>query len=378
MIKTLHRMITILLLCTLLCVLMIPAAAQEPEINGYAADKPLTTYSHDTITGGLVYSTGDSYYSGKLYTGDTYTVYHSVSIPEGAVVKFARLYNYWTWSAKGTTGKYPVMSLTFDGNVMSPEAEYDDRKGWGIYDYPTGTWVYDVTEQIAGSGSHTVVVENTGQAGDFFCMDGTGLLVVYTDVNGKDIEYWIGEGCDILCSQMGDDGTPVYYTAPDQTITEMLKPAISKQAVKSATLWTIVQSGNWDANTLWVNDMNWTGICDGTPHPDLDIDVRDITRHLKDGTNVIRFQAVGDYAVPSGSILVVEKQLNEDSTPVSTVPEQGAEDTSVTSGSGQIDTAAEFLEPKDTPGFGATGMVASVLSIAFLSFHMRRLKRMKR
>ena len=366
-------MITILLLCTLLCVSMMPAAAQEPEMNGYAADKPLTTYSHDTITGGLAYSTGDSYYSGKLYTGDTYTVYHSVSIPEGAAVKFARLYNYWTWSAKGATGKYPVMALTFDGSLLSPEVEYNDRKGWGIYDYPGGTWAYDVTEQIAGSGSHTVVVENTGQAGDFFCMDGIGLLVVYTDANGKYIEYWVNEGCDILSSQMKNDGTPMYYTAPDQTITEMMSPTISKQAVKSATLWTIVQSGNWDANTLWVNNMNRTGICDGTPHPDLDVDMRDVTGHLKDGTNVIRFQAVGDYAAPSGSILVVELQLSEDGTPVSTVPEHGDEDTSITSGSGQIGAAAELMEPKDTPGFGAAGMVASVLSIA--CFYMRRLKR---
>ncbi len=375
MLENLYKMIVMLLLCTLLCVSIIPATAQEPEMNGYAADKPLTTYSHDTITGGLIYSTGDSHYSGKLYTGDSYTVYHSVSIPEGAVVKFARLYNYWTWSAKGATGKYPVMSLTFDDSLLSPEDEYNDRKGWGIYDYPGGTWAYDVTEQIAGSGSHTVVVENTGQAGDFFCMDGIGLLVVYTDANGKYIEYWINEGCDILSSQMENDGTPMYYTTPDQTITEMMSPTISKQAVKSATLWTIVQSGNWDANAMWINDMNWTGICDGTPHQDLDVDMRDITGHLKDGKNVIQFQAVGDYAAPSGSILVVELQLNEDGTPVSTVPEQEAGDASIAPASGQIDTAAESSEPKDTPGFGAAGMVASVLSIAFLSFHMRRLKR---
>ena len=359
-------MITILLLCTLLCVSMMPATAQEPEMNGYAADKPLTTYSHDTIMGGLVYSTGDSYYSGKLYTGDTYTVYHSVSIPKSAVVKFARLYNYWTWGAKGTTGRYPVMTLTFDGSLLSPEVEYSDRKGWGIYDYPGGTWAYDVTEHITGSGSHTVIVENTGQAGDFFCMDGIGLLVVYTDANGKYIEYWVNEGCDILSSQMKNDGTPMYYTAPDQTITEMMSPTISKQAVKSATLWTIVQSGNWDANTLWVNDMNWTGICDGTPHPDLDVNVRDITEHLKDGTNIIQFQAVGDYAVPSGSILVVEKQPSAGEAPASTVPEQGAEDTSITPAAGQFDTATQ-AEPEDTPGFGATGMVTSVIIVAFLT-----------
>lgn len=373
MLKSLDKISTILLLSILVCVLVVPVIAQEPEINGYAADKPLTTYIHDSVVGELVYSTGDSYYSGKLYLGDTYSVYHSISVPEGAVVKFARLYNYWTWGAKGTAGRYPVMTLTFDGSLLSPEIEYNDRKGWGTYDYPSGTWAYDITEHITRSGSYTVIVENTGQDGDFFCMDGIGLVIVYADANGKNIEYWVNEGCDILSSQMENDGTPIYYTTPDQTIAEMMEPTISKQVVKSAKLWTIVQSGNYDANTLWVNDMNWTGICDGTPHLDLDVDVRDISEHLKDGKNVIRFQAVGDYAAPSGSILVIEHQLNEDGTSMSVVPEQGAEDTSIAPAQEQIDTSAK-AEPKDTPGFGSTGMLASVLSIAFMRYHMRRLK----
>ena len=74
------------------------------------------------------------------------------------------------------------------------------------------------------------------------------------------MEYWIGEGCDMLNSQMEDDGTPKYYATPDQTVAELMNPEISQEAVKSATLWTIIQSGNWEANTLWINDENWTGI----------------------------------------------------------------------------------------------------------------------
>lgn len=258
----------IILCIILLSLLTVTAAAQEPEINGYAADKPLSTFSHDTIKGGLTYTTGDSYYSGKLWTDYTYTVHNPVSLPEGAVVKFARLYNYWTWSAKGSTGRYPDMELTLDGVELDPDKQYNDRKGWGIYDYPAGTWSYDVTDHISKSGSFTAVVENTGPDGSFFCMNGVGLLVVYTDEEGTDIEYWINEGCDMLNSGLEDDGSSTYTTA-DQTIAEMVTPTISHGPVKKATLWTIVQSGNWDANRLWVNDMNWSGICDGTPHPDL-------------------------------------------------------------------------------------------------------------
>ena len=342
----------IILCIILLGLLTVTAAAQEPEINGYEADKPLSTFSHDTIKGGLTYTVGDSYYSGKLWTGDTYTVHNPVSLPEGAVVKFARLYNYWTWSAKGSTGRYPDMKLTLDGDELDPDRQYSDRKGWGIYDYPTGTWSYDVTDHITKSGSFAAVVENTGPDGSFFCMNGVGLLVVYTDEEGTDIEYWINEGCDILNSGLEDDGTSTYTTA-DQTITEMMIPTISQDQVNKATLWTIVQSGNWDENRLWINDMNWSGICDGTPYPDLDIDMRVITEHLEVGKNTIQFQAVEDYAVPSGSFLMVEIEPTAEGASTSISSEQSAEGASASKG---------------IPGFGAVPTITVIMVISLLIF----------
>ncbi len=346
----------IILCIILLSLLTVTAAAQEPEINGYAADKPFSTFGHDTIKGGLTYTVGDSYYSGKLWTGDTYTVHNPVSLPEGAVVKFARLYNYWTWSAKGSTGRYPDMKLTLDGVELDLDRQYNDRKGWGIYDYPAGTWSYDVTDYITQSGSFTAVVENTGPDGSFFCMNGVGLLVVYTDEEGKYIEYWVNEGCDMLNSGLEDDGSSTYTTA-DQTITEMMTPIISQGPVKKATLWTIVQSGNWDANRLWVNDMNWSGICDGTPHPDLDIDIRDITGHLTAGKNTIQFQAVEDYAVPSGSFLVIEIEPPVDGASTSISLEQSAEGASASKG---------------TPGFELIPAIALILIISLLTSVLTR------
>jgi hypothetical protein len=341
-----------ILFVILLSLLAVPAAAQEPNVNGYAADKPLSTFYHDTIRGGYIYMVGDSYYSGKLWTGETFTVHYAVSLPEGAAVKFARLYNYWTWSARGTTGRYPDMELTFDDVKLDPDQQYSDRKGWGIYDYPAGTWAYDITDFVSGSGTHTAVIENTGPDGAYFCMNGIGLLVVYTDANGKDIEYWINEGCDMLNSQVEDDGTPT-YTTPEQTITEMMTPTISQGPVKKATLWTIVQSGNWDANRLWVNDMNWSGICDGTPYRDLDIDTRDVTGHLMVGKNTIHFQAVEDYAVPSGSILVVEIEPASEGVSRSTSSEQ---------------LVKEASGPEGTPGFETVPTTALILMISLITF----------
>ncbi len=320
------RNVVKILSVVLLFLLAMPAAAQEPEINGLAADKPLSTYSHDTVRGGITYTTGDSYYSGNMFSGDTYTVDQTVSIPEGAVVKLARLYNYWTWSAEGSTGKYPDMKVTFDSFELEPDQQHNDRKQWDPYDYPSGTWAYDVTEHVAGSGTYTAVVENTGPPGAYFAINGIGLVIIYTDANGKDIEYWINEGCDMLNSQMKDDGSPKYYTTPEQTVTELMKPTISQAPIKSALLWTIIQSANWDENTLKVNGKEWKGIYDGTPHPGLDIDSRDITAHLNPGENSIQFQAVGDFAVPSGSLLVVEYDSSSDGA----LQESGQQDTSET------------------------------------------------
>ena len=143
------------------------------------------------------------------------------------------------------------------------------------------------------------------------------------------------------------------YTTSDQTITEMMTPTISQSLVKKATLWTIVQSGNWDANRLWVNEMSWSGICDGTPYPNLDIDMRVITEHLTVGKNTIQFQAVEDYVVPSGSFLMVEIEPTAEGASTSISSEQSAEGASASKG---------------IPGFKVMPAIAPILIISLLAF----------
>jgi hypothetical protein len=351
------------LLAGLFCLLVTPAFAQAPGTNGYIADNPLALYSHETIQGGLSYTIGSSYYSGKLYPGDGYTVSHSISLPEGAAVKFARLYSYWTWSAEVATGRDPEMKLSFNGAELEPDREYSDRKGWGIYDYPTGTWAYNVSAYVNGSGTFSTSVENMGPEASFICMDGIGLLIVYTDPNGKDIEYWISEGADELNSQVDEDGNPLYYTTPNQTICEMLRPNL-QSSISNATLWTVIQSGNWEDNILMVNDEEIPGICNGIPYPDLDTDTRDVTDYLTAGENLIRFQAVGDYVVPSNSFLIVET-IPGDSDP--SKKEEASGNTETTG-----NKTAEDSENK-TPGFGS-GIALAALAAGKLAACRRQRK----
>lgn len=341
------------LIAGLCCLLAAPALAQSPENNGYVADKPLELYIHDTVQGDLYYTVGNSYYSGKVYPGDVYSVSHNVNLPEGTTVKFARLYAYWTWSAEGIQGRYPEMKLSFNGEELTPEREYTDRKGWGIYDYPTGTWAYDVSDRISGSGTFVTDIENTGPGASYVCFDGAGLLIVYTDPNGKYIEYWVSEGADMLNSQVDENSNPLYYTTPNQTICEMLKPTL-QLPVRSATLWTIAQSGNWEDNILLVNEERFPGICNGKPYPDLDIDVREIKDYLKSGENSILFQAIGDYVVPSGTFLVIERDSLAGVTQTSTgETSANPEETDPTPEASETRAQAETSE-KETekaPGF---------------------------
>ena len=281
--------------------------------NGYKGDKPLTTYRHDTTTGDLYFSHGDSYYSGKLWNDDTdpYTVNHQVTLPTGASVEFARLYNYWTWSACGTTGQDPTMTLTFEGNTISTDVEYDDQKGWGsIYDYPAGTWAYDVTSYITGSGVYTTTVRNTdSDSKSYVCMDGIGLLIVYSDPSGQQIEYWINEGADMLSTMDTSGGV----TAEEATTTSQFSGSVDLSSVDNARLWTVVQSGGDDGNKLIFNTADWTGVYDATPYSDLDIDeARDVTSHLIANDNIAKIQAApvstgGDYLMPSNAFLVIAK-----------------------------------------------------------------------
>jgi len=292
--------------------------SQAVGYNGYTGDKPLTTYANGIIKGNLFYTIGDSFYSGRLFPGKTYTVNHTVTIPSGATVKFARLYNYWTWSYyefPAYLGKYPVMNLTFDGNALLPEAKYDDRKGWGAqYDFPTGTWAYNITSLVTSNGSHTTVVTNTEPEIDrdpTFCMDGLGLLVVYEDASGNEVEYWINEGADMVNTMDTSGG----LTPQEATVTSLFPGSINLSRVESARLWTVVQSGGDNGTRLIFNAVNWTHVYPGTPYADLDIDeARDVGDYLVSTDNIAKIEApvfdpynskLGDYLTPSNAFLVI-------------------------------------------------------------------------
>lgn len=280
--------------------------------DGYGGDKPLTIFSHGTTIGNLTYTTGNSIYSNKLYPGNKYQVNHAISIPADATINFARLYTYWTWSALGSTGRYPDLKLTFDGNELYLDGNHTDRKGFEPYDYPSGTWAYNIAGYVAGNGNYTTLIENTGPDGSYFAVNGVGLLVVYTDPDGEEIEYWIAEGCDCLSSQDGSGFT-------EATTHAVFPGTINLSNIEEAKLTTVVQSGNDVNDMLIFNLKNLTGVYNGTPYADLDVDERDVLDYLVDNNNAAEMRAIDDYMVPSNAFLVLRHISPEQKSNICTV-----------------------------------------------------------
>ena len=98
-------------------------AAETVYWAGYSADEELAEFSHGTIRGGLIYTTGDGSYTGLYSHGDYKDTNYEITLPDSASVKHARLNVYYTWSKHD----YPVMEVTINGIVVPSSARYNDR-----------------------------------------------------------------------------------------------------------------------------------------------------------------------------------------------------------------------------------------------------------
>jgi len=162
--------------------------------NGYMADEPLKNIAQGTVHGGLIFTTGDGEYGGLYSAGASIDTTYEIKLPEGASVVLARLNVYYTWHKDKDS--CPKMEVSIDGNTVSLDASYNDIKCWGKNNYLWGNYVYDLTDNIQGSGTYTVTVERTGAS--MFSIAAPGIILVYEDKTAPMREYWINEGADLL------------------------------------------------------------------------------------------------------------------------------------------------------------------------------------
>ena len=324
--ETANRYAIALLSVIMVCLLAVPAMAD------YTADKPLTVYEQGTIQGvidgGLTYTIGDSYYSEKLMNdhdcnvstddADHYVVTLVPDMPDGARIESARLYIYWTWSAVDTdtldnaggwdTGVDAQFGVTINGEMLPLDRAYSDSKGYGMYNYPSGTYCYDVTDLVASTNvvdaknSYPYTGDDLNTSGNddqYACIQGIGLVVVYenpippVDPDGAHpIEYWIAEGSDITYSYWSPTRLRWSYgITPDDCITPVTFSGVKTSVLlESATLTTVVPAGDSLNNKLYFNDYIWEGLWNCNPYRDLSWTQTDVTDCLVDGDNIAKLQ----------------------------------------------------------------------------------------
>ena len=178
-----------------------------------------------------------------------------------------------------------------------------------MYGYPSGTCCYDVTG-IAGN-TNAVDVKNSypytgndpathGNDDQYACMQAVGMVVVYenstppvTPDEAHPIEYWIAEGNDITYTKY-KWGRWIYGTTPENAITPVtfcdVKASVSPGLLKSATLTTVVASGDSRYNRLYFNDHTWDGLWNCNPYADFSWAQTDVTDCLVDGDNTVKIQ----------------------------------------------------------------------------------------
>ena len=358
-------------IAAIVCIIAISAMAMPASAN-YAGDHPLTVYEHEEIEGGLVYETvtdGSAYtvLPCKVYPQDpdynlTQTI--TISIPEGAEVEMARLYNYYTWSTSdndtttvpgvpaeaelaltnAATGEawtrtcvhgytdaqrdiVPNPIYYYDGEVV----QYWDSKGQEYvskkYDYPLGTFAWDVTDLVTGSGTYIAKIENadstpTGMRSGYpyypdkyrerFVTYGFGLLVVYEldDDEGPEaeVEYWVAEGCDMLYA------SPYYGVTPEMATTQAVfaDPEFEfedeDEVITSSELTTVVSASNYgiyDMNMVYFNDVE-VGASTAVSDKAIGVNPFDVLNLLSEEQNVCKIQDREDYEAARNAFLVVE------------------------------------------------------------------------
>jgi len=232
------------------------SSGNEPEPSGYSGTS-LALYRHGSINGGLVVANASAY-SGLLEKGASRNYPVTVSLPKNATVKDARLYVYSTWSydTASLKGKAASISVDYNGNVLTRDRSYLDRKGFGTYDYPAETHCYPLDPGAIQDGIMQVAVTNTGQVKDTFAVYGVILVIVYEDPAEPPAEYWIGEGADMIYAN------PEFQSGVADATTRMVFPG----TVDSADLLqgsliaisTASSGGSGDDNRVTFNDLTWT------------------------------------------------------------------------------------------------------------------------
>ncbi len=298
----------------------------------YAGDHPLENVFSTDFTGGYVYTTGDSVYSGTLAPGDNWVAEIPVILPDDAAPLYSRLYIYWAWSKDGQKATYPALTPTLKGISLSAEpfSRYTDTKGFvSRNDFFSGMDAYTVSGLSGGENTVALTVTNTHLKNATFVIQGAGILSVYESKAGTEGTIWVNEGCDMLYSSYGV--TPGMATGiiifPGETDTEDISRATLHLVAPSAG-YTSANTPQKNAimvnrpaeNSLpdffdriltmlfpGYNGWEWTDGFSSDEVHQVGEDLRDISPYLRREDNTVTVRDNGDYMLLTNGMLWIER-----------------------------------------------------------------------
>jgi len=273
----------------------------------------LELFEHEEeMYGGVVYNVSETK-DWKFEPGENQTRLHHIEIPAGMTVKKARLYVYWyDYFYNTPPGCMANLSVNFSGTTFTtPDAAYTDQKGFGKYNTPKGTYAYDVTPLVTGSGDYTVIVENIDPSNNTAIL-GEMLFVVYEDpTKTTKIQLWILEGNDLLMAADDTHGSYNYDVSPEEaTATVTFPGTIDVAKVSSATLISVVAQGNEPgANMLFNGEViksdAWDSPTEAYPNSKINVESVDVTANLSASGNNMGFQDTGTKGMQASNAFLV-------------------------------------------------------------------------
>jgi PKD repeat protein len=277
----------------------------------YTAGNDFTTV--DTYTGrdGVVYSTGNAAYQSANWMSysASFTAAPTganLNIPSGATIVSARLYQSTNWDQ--TTGASALWTATFNGGTVTPTATYTDRKGYGLYNYPSESVMYDVTSTFNPAGTNTWNLAYGSNLN--VALYPTYMVVVFQDAATQTEKMiYINDECDILQSRA------TYNTNDAEATSYAPFTGVDITGMGSAKAIAFVAAVNEDGDSKFhFNDVVYDDFYISTSaSTSQTMSIKEFTlTNVIAGANEAKMQSAaitgdGDGMQPQNLILVIEK-----------------------------------------------------------------------
>jgi hypothetical protein len=205
----------------------------------------------------------------------------------------------------------PSLYTFFNRIRIEPEKVYIDTDG-DEHRNVSATYAYDVLQNLHGNGTYMISLRNLDYDQNVFSIDSVTLLVAYEGEQGTQSQYWIGEGCDVIFSDLRKGIFP-----KDAATSIAFGGTVNLSETSSADL--ILISTNLDALNSTEHEITFNN---GTLYNSFDILSQSSVLHIPvtpflnvSGNSVTIKSTIrkrdADYVVNRNAILVIEHKTGD-------------------------------------------------------------------